>query len=131
RPGAKESVDRLKDAGWSVWAFTSGTASAGAGYLEKGGIAIDDEYVMTCDDIGVGKPEIRAYEGLKERIGTGDEPPWFAAALGWHVSAAGRVGFRTAYCTVLEKEALEDIFGTMEITADSLAELAEKIIGAA
>lgn len=132
RPGAKECVDRLKDSGWTVWAFTSGDRERVRGYFEKGGIAIENERVVTCDDVGVGKPELKAYERLKERIGAGrDEALWFAAAHGWDVSAAGRAGFKTAYCTVLEKEPLEDIFGKTDVTTETLPELAEKVIAAA
>jgi len=36
--------------------------------------------------------------------------------------------FKAAWCSVWEKEQCEDIFGEMDVTADSLPELAEKII---
>ena len=132
RPGAKECIDQLKTAGWTVWAFTSGDRERVRGYFSKGEIAIENEHIVTCDDVGVGKPEIKAYERVKEKIGAAqDEMLWFAAAHGWDVSAAGRAGFRTAYCTVLEKEPLEDIFEKPDITAESLPALAEKVIAAA
>lgn len=101
RPGAKECIDRLKEAGWTVWAFTSGDRERVRGYFQKGDIDIDDDHVITCDDVGAGKPELKAYERVKEKIGaSADEPLWFAAAHGWDVGAAGRAGFKTAYCTV-------------------------------
>jgi 2-haloacid dehalogenase len=128
RPGAKECIDKLKEAGWTVWAFTSGDRERVTGYFEKGDISIDGAHIVTCDEVGVGKPEIRAYERLKEKIGVKDDV-WFAAAHGWDVSAAGRAGFRTAYCLVLEKEPLEDVFGKMDVVAETLPELAEKVIG--
>jgi len=105
RPGAKLCIDRLKAEGWTVWAFTSGDRERVEGYFQKGSIAIDGDHVITCDDIGAGKPELKAYERVKERVGTSaDEPLWFAAAHGWDVSAAGRAGFKTAYCTVSDTE---------------------------
>ncbi|KAJ4990882.1 haloacid dehalogenase-like hydrolase [Stagonosporopsis vannaccii] len=132
RPGAKQCVDRLKEGGWTVWAFTSGDRDRVRGYFEKGGVSIDNEHVVTCDDVGAGKPELKAYERVKERIGAGDgEPLWFAAAHGWDVSAAGMAGFKTAYCTILEKESLENIFGKTDVTADTLPALASKIMEAA
>lgn len=128
RPGAQECIDQLKDAGWTVWAFTSGDRERVRGYFRKGNIAIDNDHIVTCDDVGAGKPELKAYERVKERIGAGaDSPLWFAAAHGWDVSAAGRAGFKTAYCTVLEKEALETVFGQTDVTADTLPALASKI----
>jgi 2-haloacid dehalogenase len=130
RPGAKECIEKLKDAGWTVWAFTSGDRERVTGYFEKGSISIDGAHIVTCDEIGVGKPEIKAYEKLKERIGIKEGDLWFAAAHGWDVSAAGRAGFKTAYCTVLEKEPLEDVFGKMNVVAETLPELADKVAAA-
>ncbi|KAF2627331.1 haloacid dehalogenase-like hydrolase [Macroventuria anomochaeta] len=132
RPGARECIDRLQKSGWTVWAFTSGDRERVKGYFNKGDISIDNEHIITCDDVGIGKPEIKAYERVKERIGAGkDESLWFAAAHGWDVSAASRAGFKTAYCTVLEKEPLEDVFGKTDVTADTLPALANKVIEAA
>lgn len=132
RPGAKECIDRFKESGWTVWAFTSGDRDRVEGYFSKGDIAIHNDHIITCDDVGVGKPEIRAYERVKQRIGvSADKALWFAAAHGWDVSAAGRAGFSTAYCTILEKEPLESIFGRTDVTANTLPALAEKVIDAA
>ena len=36
--------------------------------------------------------------------------------------------FKTAYCTALEGEALPEIFGEMDVTADTLPAMADKII---
>lgn len=129
RPGAKECVDRLRSEGWTVWAFTSGDRERVEGYFEKGGVRIEKGNLITCDEVGVGKPEIRAYERVKERIGGQDDAAlWFAAAHGWDVSAAGRAGFKTAYCTVLEREPLVEVFGKTDVVAESLVELAEKVV---
>jgi 2-haloacid dehalogenase len=129
RSGAKECIDKFKEAGWTVWAFTSGDRERVMGYFEKGSINIDGAHIVTCDEVGVGKPEIKAYEKLKDKIGV-KEDLWFAAAHGWDVSAAGRAGFKTAYCTVLEKEPLEDVFGKMSIVTETLPELASKVVAA-
>jgi 2-haloacid dehalogenase len=129
RPGAKECIEKLKAAGWTVWAFTSGDRKRVMGYFEKGSISIDGDHIVTCDEVGVGKPETKAYERLKEKIGVKDDL-WFAAAHGWDVSAAGRAGFKTAYCLVLEKEPLEDVFGKMDVVAETLPELADKVAAA-
>jgi 2-haloacid dehalogenase len=129
RPNAKECVDKLKEAGWTVWAFTSGDRERVTGYLKRGNVNIDSEHIVTCEEIGASKPAIKAYELLREKIGGKENDDlWFAAAHGWDVSAAGRAGFKTAYCLVLEKEALEDVFGKMDVVADTLPELAQKLV---
>lgn len=38
--------------------------------------------------------------------------------------------FRGAYCTVWEKEPLTELFGEMDVIAETLPEMAEKIIKA-
>lgn len=48
----------------------------------------------------------------------------------WDVSAARTTGFKGAYCTVWEKEPLQELFGDMEVIADTLPEMAEKVIAA-
>lgn len=129
RPGAREAVQLLRREGWTVWAFTSGDRERVWGYFEKGEIDIEARNVVTCDELGVGKPERKAYERLKEKIGGEDGAElWYAAAHAWDVSAARRSGFRTAYCTVLEKEPLEEVFGQMDVVAESLLELAERVV---
>ncbi|KAF2826011.1 HAD-like protein [Ophiobolus disseminans] len=132
RPGAKQCIDTLRANDWTVWAFTNGDRERVEGYFHDGSIAIDASHIITCDEIGVGKPELRAYKKVREKIGLGkDEEAWFAAAHGWDVSAAGRSGFKTAYCTVLEKYELEEVFGKSDVVADGLVEMAEKVVGTA
>lgn len=36
--------------------------------------------------------------------------------------------FNTAYCTVLEREALPEIFGRTDVMADTLPELADRVV---
>ena len=36
--------------------------------------------------------------------------------------------FKSAYCSVLEKESCTELFGEMDVMADTLVEMAEKII---
>jgi 2-haloacid dehalogenase len=38
--------------------------------------------------------------------------------------------FKSAYCSVLEKEPCVDIFGEMDVMSDTLSEMADKIIQA-
>lgn len=46
----------------------------------------------------------------------------------WSSNGADR--FKGAYCTVLEKVPCTDIFGDMDVIADSLVEMVDKIIAA-
>ncbi|CCU74670.1 2-haloalkanoic acid dehalogenase [Blumeria hordei DH14] len=127
RPGLKKCFEHLRAAGFTVWALTSGDVERVRGYFIRGGVEMPMANFISCDSLSVGKPHPEVYRHALEQIQS-SEKPWFAAAHTWDVGAAGRHGFRTAWCSVFEKFPCVDIFGEMEVNADSLPELAEKVI---
>ncbi|KAL1875592.1 hypothetical protein Plec18167_005528 [Paecilomyces lecythidis] len=129
RPGAAECVSKLRDAGFTVWAFTAGDLRRVGGYFAHANIEMPAENLLSCDSTGVGKPAIAAYKPLLQQLKK-DGEVWFAAAHMWDVSAAGRAGYKTAYSLVWEKEALPQLFGEMDVTAQTLPEMADGIITA-
>jgi 2-haloacid dehalogenase len=94
RPGAAECVQKLRDAGFTVWAFTAADLKRVGGYFEKAGVPLPSENLLSCDSAGVGKPDLAAYKPLLERLTSENEgkKPWFAAAHMWDVSAARTAG---------------------------------------
>lgn len=94
RPGAAECVQKLRDAGFTVWAFTAADLGRVGGYFRKAGIEVPSENLLSCDAAGVGKPDLAAYRPLLQRLTfeSGGEKPWFAAAHMWDVSAARTAG---------------------------------------
>lgn len=128
RPGTKECFETLRAAGFTVWCLTTGDAKRVQGYFERSGVTMPSENLISCDAHGIAKPALAAYRPAFDRFAPTDEK-WFAAAHMWDVSAATKVGFRGAYCTVYEKEPCLEIFDAeLEVIADSLSEMAEKII---
>lgn len=95
RPGAAECVQKLRDAGFTVWAFTAGDLRRVGGYFAKAGIEMPTEHLLSCDTAGVGKPDLDAYRPLLGKLMDENEgkKPWFAAAHMWDVSAARRTGY--------------------------------------
>ncbi|KAJ5319814.1 hypothetical protein PENANT_c026G00169 [Penicillium antarcticum] len=132
RPGAVECVQRLRDAGFTVWAFTAADIARVGGYFKNAGVELPAENLLSCDDVGVGKPDLEAYRPLLERLKAESDGkiPWFAAAHMWDVSGAKQAGFKGAYCHIWEKESLSELFGVMDVMADTLPEMADKIIEA-
>ncbi|KAH8701943.1 Haloacid dehalogenase-like hydrolase-domain-containing protein [Talaromyces proteolyticus] len=126
RPGAKECFEKLRGDGFTVWCFTTGDVARVRGYFENGGVDVPMENFVSCDSRGVAKPALEAYRSVLERFEEGDEK-WFAAAHMWDVSAARMVGFKGAYCSVYEMESCKEIFGEMDVMAESLVEMAENI----
>ncbi|KAH7148212.1 FAD dependent oxidoreductase-domain-containing protein [Dactylonectria macrodidyma] len=128
RPGVAECFQILRDAGFTCWAFTAGDVNRVSGYFTRNGIDMPAENFMSCDSLGIGKPAPESYRPLLTRFA--GEEAWFAAAHMWDVSAAKSTGFKGAYCTVWEKEACTDLFGTMDVMADTFPDMARKIVAA-
>lgn len=92
RPGAEECIQKLRDAGFTVWCFTMGGLDRVGGYFEKAGVELPAENLLSCDSSGIGKPDPEAYRPLLERLSADGGRPWFAAAHMWDASAARRTG---------------------------------------
>lgn len=130
RPGCQECFRILRDAGFTVWCFTTGDVGRVRGYFECAGVDMPLENFVSCDTKGVAKPALRAYRSVLDRFAEADEK-WFAAAHMWDVSAAVKAGFMGAYCTVYEKEPCLEIFDVeMKVIADTLPEMAHGIVRA-
>ncbi|RAK94380.1 HAD-like protein [Aspergillus costaricaensis CBS 115574] len=130
RPGLAECFEKLRNAGFTVWALTSGDTSRVAGYLAEGGVKFPENNFVSCDTIGVGKPAPESYRYLLEKFEGEGSVSWFAAAHMWDAAAAKRCGFKGAWVSLWEKEKCPDIFGEMDVEAESLPMLAEGIIAA-
>ncbi|KAK4495851.1 hypothetical protein PRZ48_013119 [Zasmidium cellare] len=131
RPGARECIEKLREAGFQVWALTAADRSGCAAYFEQAGIDFPYENLLSCDSSSIGKPDPESYKPLLNQLSSGTQPrPWFAAAHMWDTSAAQRVGFRGAFCTVFEKEPLTEIFGEVDVVSSTLPGMAEGIIAA-
>ncbi|VTT80422.1 unnamed protein product [Fusarium fujikuroi] len=130
RDGAAECIQKLRDAGFTVWCFTTGDISRVGGYFSKAGVDMPAENLLSCDTNGVAKPCPEAYGPILNKLSTSESKPWFAAAHLWDVSGAKSAGFRTAYSMVLEGEYLYEIYGELNVVAETLPAMADKIIAA-
>ncbi|KAK6002979.1 hypothetical protein QM012_000824 [Aureobasidium pullulans] len=127
RPGVQETFQLLREAGFEVWALSTGDEERVLGYFQKAGVEFPKSNLRSCDAKGVAKPALDAYRPLFDSFG--DDEKWFAAAHYWDVSAAKIVGFKGAYCSIFEKEDCKELFDVdMDVMADTLPEMAKKII---
>ncbi|KAJ5108315.1 2-haloalkanoic acid dehalogenase [Penicillium angulare] len=130
RLGIAECFSRLRAAGFTVWALTAGDTPRVAGYLAEGGVDLPADNFVSCDTIGIGKPEPSAYQYILKKFDPEGLETWFAAAHMWDAAAARRCGFKGAWVSVWEKETCADIFGEMDVVANDLVSLADGIISA-
>ncbi|OKL61874.1 hypothetical protein UA08_02276 [Talaromyces atroroseus] len=147
RPGCREMMEKLRENGFTVWCLTTGDAQRVGGYFKRAGFDMPAENLVSCHDflkpgssisesadtssIEFIKPSMGSYQPMLDKFAPADQK-WFAAAHMWDVSAAVKAGFRGAYCSIYEKESCIEIFDTkMDVMADSLSEMTDKIIAAA
>ncbi|KAF1911724.1 putative 2-haloalkanoic acid dehalogenase [Ampelomyces quisqualis] len=123
------AFDWLRNHGWRVWCFTSSSPQRVTGYFERAGIDMPVANIISCDTLGLAKPALSAYQAVWNMLPDGDEK-WFAAAHMWDVSAAKKVGFRGAWCSVLEGETCEHIYGRVEldVRAEGVLDMAKKVV---
>lgn len=92
RPDTVICFEKLRAAGFTVRGLTAGGLDRVAGYFKKAGVEMPKEHLMSCDSLGVGKPDLNAYRPTYEAL-KGSDQLWFAAAHMWDVSAAKQVGY--------------------------------------
>jgi len=132
RPGIADAINALRNAGFTIWCFTTADMARVQGYFKQGGVDMPAESFTSCDTAGLAKPALAAYRPVYEKLERLGGEKWFAAAHMWDVSAAKLVGFKGAYCSVYEKEACAELFEPvkMDVVADDLVEMAQGIIKA-
>ena len=93
RPGAKECISKLRDAGFTVWGLTTGDWRTVHGYFKRSGIDMPEENLKACDDIQIAKPDPESYKPLLQQLSANASGnTWFAASHLWDCSAAKRTG---------------------------------------
>ncbi|CAO2653791.1 Nn.00g032020.m01.CDS01 [Neocucurbitaria sp. VM-36] len=133
REGLKNCFDGLREAGWDVYGVTNGGVQTSLDYYHNAGIELDEEHLLSCDNLQVAKPDVRVYENanthLTQRgIGTkGDGERWFVAAHAWDLIAAKKAGFKTAYLDFEEHDSVTEVFGEFDLYAKDLNELLVKL----
>ncbi|KAK5087116.1 hypothetical protein LTR05_004287 [Lithohypha guttulata] len=134
RPGLKEIFDGLRDDGWDVYAVTNGGKESSLKYFELGGVQLDGDHLLSCDDIKVAKPDMKVYENAGSWLeGRGCEKSqrWFVAAHSWDLIAARKAGFRTAWVAHEERDPVREVFGDFDVVAKDLRECLEMMKKAA
>lgn len=87
RPGIQEAWQILRDAGFTVWALTTGDKARVKGYLGRAGLEVAEENFFSCDGLDVRKPVPGAYKYVLDKFRDADQT-WFAAAHMWDASGA-------------------------------------------
>jgi 2-haloacid dehalogenase len=132
RPGLKKCIDGLREAGAEVYAVTNGGKETSLAYYRAGGIDMDAEHLLSCDEIQVAKPDARVYGNVNKHLdarslGGGQQARWFVAAHAWDLIAARKAGFKTVYLDFEEHDPATEVFGQFDVYAKSMEDLLEQI----
>lgn len=75
RDGAAECIQKLRDAGFTVWCFTTGDISrggGGGGYFSKAGVDMPAENLLSRDTNGGAKLCPEAYGPILNKLSTSE-----------------------------------------------------------
>ena len=126
-PDALEALPELKNAGFSLFAFSNGKPDDVASLLETSGISSYFEDVVSTDEIKSFKPNPAVYAHFLRRTGATGKEAWLVSGNPFDVIGAISAGMRGAWV----KRSPQAIFDPWEIeptiTIGSLSELAEGI----
>lgn len=129
REGLKRCYDALREAGWDVCAVTNGGVQTSLNYYNAADIDLDEDHLLSCDDLKIAKPDVRVYENVHKHLtsrGLGDQSDgnrWFVAAHAWDLIAARKAGFKTAFLDYEERDPVTEVFGEFDIYAKSMDDL--------
>ena len=128
RPGLKACYDGLRDAGWDVYGVTNGGKETSLKYYALANIELDDQHLLSCDEVKVAKPHIRVYENANrylssKGLSTKEGDRWFVAAHAWDLMAARKQGFKCAYLDFEEHDPVTEVFGKFDLYATSMEDL--------
>jgi len=123
-PGALES---LRARGLKLGVLAQGTAPSTENVLRFAGLRDRFELVMSAQEAGTYKPDLRPYRMAVERTGAPAAEVCFVSTHWWDVAGAKRAGLQTAWVARRERSLLETV-PTPDHTGRDLTEIADSIV---
>jgi 2-haloacid dehalogenase len=122
-PGA---LEELRGHGLRLGVLAQSSAAATDSVLRFAGLRDRFELVLSAQDAGAPKPDLRGYRHALEQTGAEPAALCFVSTHWWDVAGAKRAGLRTAWVARRER-ALLDTVPPPDYTGRDLAEVAEAI----
>jgi 2-haloacid dehalogenase len=123
-PGA---LEELRGRGLRLGVLAQSSAAATDSVLRFAGLRDRFELVLSAQDVGVPKPDLRPYRYALEKTGADTDAVCFVSTHWWDVAGAKRAGLRTGWVARRER-ALLDTVPAPDFTGRDLAEVAEAIV---
>ncbi|UWQ97018.1 haloacid dehalogenase type II [Rhodobacteraceae bacterium M385] len=96
-PEVPEMLARLKAAGLQTGILSNGSPDMLSGAVESAVIGEMLDAVLSVEDVGVFKPDVRVYDLVGKRFGCAPEEVLFVSSNGWDASFAAAYGFDTLW----------------------------------
>jgi 2-haloacid dehalogenase len=123
-PGALES---LRAHGLKLGVLSQSSAASADAVLRFAGLRDRLELVLSAQDAGAFKPDLRPYRRALEQTGASGSEVCFVSTHWWDVAGAKRAGLRTAWVARRERSLLDTV-PAPDYTGRDLVEVAEAIV---
>lgn len=131
RPGAREALGILRDAGLRLAALTNSGAEAGRRTLEACGLAPNLDLVLGVDAVGRFKPHPDVYTYAVSKLERDRAEVALVATHPWDLAGAARCGLRTAWVKHDGARAWPGVFPAPDVEASTLEDLATELVALA
>lgn len=96
-PEVPEMLGRLKAAGLKTGILSNGSPDMLEGAVSSAGLGDVLDAVLSVEDVGVFKPDVRVYDMVGQRFGCTPEEVLFVSANGWDAAFGAAYGFDTLW----------------------------------
>ena len=125
-PDVPDGVHALTDLGIRLVTLSNGSAAIAEGLLDRASIRDDFEALLSVEDAGAWKPDLRAYAHALTRCEVGPMDAMLVAVHPWDIDGAARAGLGTAWIN-RNGEPYPRYFRSPDIAATSLTDLADQL----
>ncbi len=126
-PEVRESLQRLKAAGFRLGTLTNSTKPVAEAQMQNAGLVDLFEQILSADEVKRLKPAAEPYRMAAERFGVPMGEVRLIAAHAWDVAGALRAGCKAAF-VARPGMVLDPIQGRPDVVGRNLREVVDKII---
>lgn len=127
--GAREAIDRVRDAGHEVGVVTNSAGEAARASLDAAGFP-DVPVVLGADAVHAYKPDPRVYDAAARALAAELDQLWLVTAHWWDVAGAERAGWHTVWVASGDG-VLPSLVPTPDARARDLPDAVARVVAAA
>ncbi|MFW6075458.1 MAG: haloacid dehalogenase type II [Chloroflexota bacterium] len=129
-PEVISGLERLKERGHSLFAFSNGTPASLESLLSHAGILDHLEAIISVDAVGTYKPDPAVYRHLGSRAGRSLSRTWLVSSNYWDVMGAKAAGLQAAWVRRSPANVPDPWGMEPDLITPDLDELAEELASA-